>query len=312
MTGEAGKRRRWLRPLGLFGAVLALSIARPLVVLGIPFALLAFLEREGRFAVLAASALILGLVFAGGSGASGLWYLERGWAIVLGGSFAAVTLARPGVPFLERGLTALGGTVLWTSIVVAAFGGWSALDAEVRARIDAGAASTLDLVAGMSGGESEGLLEAVERAVEAQHFLFPSLVALSSLAALGVVWWTHVRVQRGSSGGLGSIRAFTFPDAMIWLLIAGIILVIGVGGGEAWVRAGANLLVFMAGLYALRGAGVVLFVTGGLSVPALILTAVAAILAPPVLLGGAMAVGIGDTWFDLRERWTGSADPKNN
>jgi hypothetical protein len=305
MSRESGKERRWLRPLGLFGVVLALAVVRPLVLISIPFAAITLVERRSRVPALLFAVLLLALAFAGAT-EPGLWYFERGWGILLAGCFAAATLAWPGSGFVTRGLSALAGSVVATGVAVSAWGGWGVLDERVRSRIEAGAASTLEVMGGLFGTEGNGgeaLVEAVERAVEAQHFLFPALVGLSSLAALGLVWWMHVRIQTGSSAGLGPLRSFRFPDPLIWLLVAGIGLLVMAGWGTELGRIGANLMVFMGGLYALRGFGVVLFVTGGLSVPAWILTTVAAILAPPLLLGGAMAIGIGDSWFDLRSRW---------
>jgi hypothetical protein len=55
-------------------------------------------------------------------------------------------------------------------------------------------------------------------------------------------------------------------------------------------------------LYALRGAAVFLFVSGGLSLFGYFAFVVGLVLAAPVLIGVAMLIGIGDTWLDIRSR----------
>jgi hypothetical protein len=58
----------------------------------------------------------------------------------------------------------------------------------------------------------------------------------------------------------------------------------------------------MGALYALRGAAVFLFVSGGMSVFGYLMLAVLLVLVTPVVLGMAALIGIGDTWLDLRTR----------
>jgi hypothetical protein len=73
-------------------------------------------------------------------------------------------------------------------------------------------------------------------------------------------------------------------------------------GGDAVARVGSNAVVFMGALYALRGSAVFMFISGGLSLIGYVMLAVALVLAAPVVLGVAMVVGVGDTWFDVRAR----------
>jgi hypothetical protein len=303
VSGEGGGERRWLRPLGLFGLVLALAVGQPLVLVGIPFALLAFLAPGDRLVGLLVGAVIIAFVFAGAPG-EGLWYLERGWAVVLGGWFLAVTLAWPQLPFFPRSLVALGGTLAWCGTVLVGIGGWGRVRELVRARIEQGAASTLELfgMAGGNEGPSSAFAETLARTAAIQEALFPALLALASLAALGVAWWLHVRFGAGSGGALQPLRTFRFADPLIWVLIAGVALLVSSSWTEGWGLLGANLVAFMAGLYALRGAAVLLHRTGRVTVPGALLVGVAALVAPPLVLAGAMVVGVGDSWFDLRAR----------
>ena len=48
-----------------------------------------------------------------------LWYAERGWAVMLGGFFAAVTLAAPRWRLTSRSLVAVGGSVVGATLFYA-------------------------------------------------------------------------------------------------------------------------------------------------------------------------------------------------
>lgn len=304
MEDEGGRERRWLRPLGLLIVVIALAVGSPLVLVGVPLVLLLLLIPGGKVRGTLVALVLLIFVVAGDP-ERGPWLLERGWAILVGGGFVAASRFWPDRPFVERGLVAVGAGALWSALILIAVGGWPQAQAIVDERLQVGASASMDLLRllGDDGGElTEVFSEAVIRTAEIQGALFPALLGLSTLAALGVAWWVYIRLSAGSSGGLSPLRAFRFPDPLIWVLIGGIGLLLVGGWSEGWGRIGTNMVVFMVGLYALRGAGVLLFITGGLSLPAMLLIGVAALLAPPLLVLGTMAVGVGDSWFDLRAR----------
>ena len=133
-----------------------------------------------------------------------------------------------------------------------------------------------------------------------QGRIFPGVLGLVSMAALGWAWWLHAKVNRGRTDGLAPLSEFRFNDLLVWVMVAGVGTLLL--GGEAWARVGANTVVFMGGLYALRGMAVVLFVSGGFTVVGTVLAAAATLLLAPVVMVGAMLVGLGDTWLDLRTR----------
>jgi hypothetical protein len=304
MEDGGEKERRWLRPLGLLLVVIALGMGSPLVLVGGPLVLLLFLGPGGGVRGTLVALVLLVLVVAGDP-ERGSWLVERGWAILVGGTFVAVSRFWPDRSFVERGLVAVGGGALWSALTLMALGGWGRIQAMVDERLQVGVTASMDVLRllGNGGGDLTGVFgEAVVRTAEVQGALFPALLGLSTLAALGVAWWVYIRLSAGSSGGLSPLRSFRFPDPLIWVLIAGIGLMLVGGWSEGWGRVGANMVVFMVGLYALRGAGVLLFITGGLSLPAMLLVGVAALLVPPILVLGTMAVGVGDSWFDLRAR----------
>ena len=140
-----------------------------------------------------------------------------------------------------------------------------------------------------------------------QGRLFPALLGLSSLSGLAVAWWGYVRLSAGSGLGLAPLRDFRFNDHLVWLFLTGVGLLV-VGAGEGWTSAGSNTVVFMGGLYALRGVAVLLFLAGGVTGLGLVFLAVGMLFLSPVLIMGALVVGVGDTWLDLRAKAMAIAD----
>ena len=87
----------------------------------------------------------------------------------------------------------------------------------------------------------------------------------------------------------------------MWLLVAGAALFILQPDGAAG-RTGLNLLAFTGALYAVRGAGVVVTLTRGMSALGWVLLALAFLLLAPFLFAAALVIGLGDTWVDIRAR----------
>jgi hypothetical protein len=298
--------RPGLRGLALLAGCLVLSVGSPVLPVILPLALFGLLLPGVPTRSLVLGAVLLGLALLGGGG-GGLPDVDRGWTLMVAGGFVAATLTGPGRPFVERALVGVFVGAGWAFVVLAGSGGWPVLEALVAARIDAGMTATVELTQGWEGfGGGAGFRDAAQRTAEVQLFLFPAQAGLATLLGLGGAWWLHQQVSGDPLGrravGLGRLEDFRFPDPMIWILITGLILALGFGWGAGWGRAGANLVVFMGALLALRGAGVLLYLWGGLSWWRGLLLAVGMVLAAPVVLMGAMAVGIGDVWFDLRTR----------
>ena len=161
--------------------------------------------------------------------------------------------------------------------------------------------------AGESAPEASFLRElasAAGQVAQLQAELFPALVALQTLAGLALAAWllSSFRGHRDPRLTLRPWREFRFNDQLVWLLIAGLALVLlPLGDGAA--RLGYNAIFFMAVLYALRGVGVFLFVSVGASkLVMLIFGALAAIFLYPLILSAAILLGLGDTWLDVRGR----------
>ncbi|TVP76362.1 MAG: DUF2232 domain-containing protein [Gemmatimonadales bacterium] len=297
------RARGWGRLTALLLLVLALWVGQPLVAVAIPFGLLAILLPVEKLRVPILGAVLLGLSLGGMAAADGFWYLERGWLLLTGGWFVAVSLAWPARPFLPRALTALAGSAVWTGGLLLALGGLGQADRLVRERVLGAAGATRELLGGLTGGPLDpSLAEALERTMEVQLFLVPATILLATLAALAAGWWMCIRIRTGSGDALGRLRNFRFADGLIWLLIAGLVVGLVADWTGGWGRTGLNMAVFMGALYALRGFGVLLFLTGGLSWFGWGLLILGLLLAAPLLLAAALVVGVADSWLDLRMR----------
>ncbi len=162
-----------------------------------------------------------------GATRSGLWYVERGWTIILGGCFAAVTLRWPERRFLPRALLAIAvaGAGAWAALGLSPRR-WAIIDRMVATRLRDGVSTSLEALRVLRDGTPlpGTVISTVFQAAEWQSNLFPAMLGLSSLAALGAAWWLYVRLVRGSGEGLGPLRDFRFNDQLVWLLVAGAVM----------------------------------------------------------------------------------------
>ena len=204
---------------------------------------------------------------------------------------------------MPKGLGAVVGAFLGMGLLLAVRPGeWTVVDWLVRSRLEL--AVTTFLQSARTGVGAEVLTESFEaqafELVALQGLVFPALLGLASLAALGLSWWLFGRLSQRKGAVLQTLRDFRFNDQLVWVLILGIIALVMSSG--AMERLGINAVVFMGALYALRGAAVVLFLTGGLSIFGGLLALVGFVLLAPFVVTGAVFIGLGDTWFDLRNR----------
>jgi hypothetical protein len=226
-----------------------------------------------------------------------LWYVERGWALLLGAWFVLVILAWPRASFVTRAVGATAATAASAAAVLLMGGGWSELDWTIASHYrDVAQAMGQVWPGGLSDAEN-----VIRRAAELPARVFPALVSLGSVAALGVGWWGYRRLARGGEP-LGRLREFRFPDALVWVLIGGLALVVLPAGGWT-VRLGSNVVLFMSALYAVRGLAVMVAVVLGLvgsQVPVLIVLGLVGLILYPIVVAGTLLLGVTDTWLDLR------------
>lgn len=290
------------RALALFVLVLGTSVVQPTLLVAVPFLVLVALRGiRGGATFLAAVLAVIVLVVGPKDGS---WFIERAWALLVGGLFAAVSVAKPGWRLTSRTLAAvLGGALVCIAYMLIESGAWGAIDWTVSDELRAAYATWMDLMSVWRQGApvSPAFADAIHRTVEAQVAVFPALVALESMAALGLAWWLHLRLSEGGDRGLGPIGRFRFNDHLVWVMIFALVLVV-LSLGDGATRVGANLAVFMGALYAMRGIGVVVFVSGGLSLLGYTMFALGILFAAPVVIGFAVLFGIADTWLDLRGR----------
>lgn len=264
------------------------------------------------------------------SSAGAFHNLERGWSLVLAGSFGLVCLFGSRQQFFPRALLALTvslGLALMMSTLGPVRG--SDMNSAVReefARRNAesmGMVNTFigrntrqwnELVAkvppmGQMPGEMEKQLRLIANLGEQAY---PSLLALESLLALAIAWSVYHRMSRTRLGPpLGRLREFRFNDQLVWGLIVGLTIMF-LPTMTSFRLVGRNLLVFFGALYALRGLGVLswFMAPGALAISAAIGFAMLwlpvlqfiAAFGFMLLAIAAFGLGLGDTWADWRSR----------
>lgn len=290
-----GRGPGWPTVLGLMAAVMTFAVVHPLQLVAVPLALLLIALPPW-----VPTRLVLGLglgllAFMGPRGP--LWHAEHGWTLLLGGWFILAVLAWPRGSFVQRAVAAVAATTASGGVIVLLAGGWFELDITVASHYRE-VADGLGRALPVGGGNAEVL---VERAAELPARFFPALLAISSVAALGVAWWIYRRVSPEASA-LGRLPEFRFPDGWLWALIGGLaLLLVPVGDGGA--RLGSNLVFFMGALYALRGLAVLVALvvaTVGPHVLTLVALTVLGLILYPIVVASTLLLGVTDTWLDLR------------
>lgn len=292
----------WKRAALLFLAVVILSVAPAGLLVAVP--LLVLIGLRGVRSLPHFVATVVAMTFLLFGARDGMWYVYRGWALMIGGMFAALTIGVPSWRLTSKLVASVGATMaVWFGILGFRSEAWATLDWTVGDQLRAGYATAMQAMLVLRDGEPipPALASGLYQTIEIQTSMYPAMLALESLAALGVAWWLYVRLVHPGTDGLAPFGSFRFNDHLIWLMVAGLMLMVMPGDG-GMRRIGANVAAFMAGLYAFRGGAVVAFVSGGISLLGTVLIVGAFLLAAPFLLGFALFLGIADTWLDLRAR----------
>jgi hypothetical protein len=249
----------------------------------------------------------------GGSAYAALAY---GWSLLLAGAFGVVSLVRPHRPFFGRAMMSLAIAAIVGTAVLAAVGTTPqrverVVSSEFAARVELSLATWREWSlqypnwAAYATGSID--LEMVLRQlITVGGALFPAILMIESLAALGLAWSLHHRLSRTRIGPpIAPLREFRFEDQFIWGVILGLVLLLMpelmVEAPPGVQQIGWNLLLFFGGLYGLRGLGVM---TWFLVFPGRWLGAalVAACALLPPLWSFPIGIGLGDTYFDWRRR----------
>jgi hypothetical protein len=239
--------------------------------------------------------------------------MARGWAILLAASFGLVSLWSTTVPFFVRALAAVGLAVgVGFLIALAAPGGVARIQHTAGEEFARRASSTIqglertmetpewrDLMAKLPAldtwnSDSEAGMRAMP---DRSASLLPALLALESLAALALGWGVYQRLSAVKIGPiLSPLIDFRFNDQLIWGVAVGATLCLLPAFADGR-NAGFNLLIFFGALYLIRGIGVLAWMAKGRYAVVVILS-----LIPQVFIAVTLALGLGDTWLDLRRR----------
>ncbi len=301
------KNRSWVALVGLvlLAAIFSGAIT-PAILLAVPFGLLAVALPPRRPPVIVAGVVLLVLLLSSAAGGDSLWYFERGWSILLGSWFVVMVIAMPAASFVSRALATLGASVATSAVFLALNrGGFARLDGAVSGKLKDGAKAATDAFAQMMPNAdtqaAKDLPANMVKMAELQVMLFPALLSIASVAALGAGWWMFRKLAASDEQPLRPVREFRFSDHLVWMLVVGALLVL-VSDHALANRVGMNLVVFMAALYALRGLAVLLVVGRAPGPFGKIMGAIAVLYLFPIVMAATMIVGLTDTWLDIRAK----------
>lgn len=297
------------RAVALIAVASLLSPISPILLVFIPVALFLLAFRSEDWISVATAVVILVFAFgnAGGRSSEIAWMAPRGWSLLLGGAFVALTVRSMRSGPLARGLGAVGVALLFIAglgilrpAVLRELDWWMSVEIRHAAAVADGLLASLP--ASADPALREQFAAALYRWAGFQQQVYPALLALASVASLGVAWFALGRLS-GAKSVLAPVREFRFADQLVWLLVAGLALLVLPLGAVAF-RIGENAALFMAMLYLVRGLAIMMWagaavVTSAWSAWALTL---AGLLLYPVAAGAALVLGLSDTWLDLRGR----------
>jgi hypothetical protein len=243
-------------------------------------------------------------------------WLARGWTLLLAASFGLVSVVAATEQFFPRALSSLAvATALAFALVLVSPGGptriSNAMASEFNRRNDQSIAALRE-VSGQPGWkevvDGSPALQRLTEESEAQlalipkwsSILVPALLALESLAAMGLGWAVFHRMSRVAIGPpLGKLRDFRFNDQLVWGVAVGASVFL-LPAFEVGRNAGLNLLLFFGVLYVLRGMGILAWMSRTRMLTFMLFAL--AVIAWPLVAALAFGLGLGDTWLDLRTR----------
>jgi hypothetical protein len=303
-TPQSRPSANWGVPVALTVIAAGFSVLNPALIIFVPlaFMLVALPPRKPWLVMIAL--VLLASTFVGPSGGEVLWWFGRGWALILSAWFVLAIALLPGSGVLARALAAVGGSAATVALLFLAIrNGWHQLDWTVGMQLRTGAS---DIVAFWGSRVPEKpwtseLASAIYSFTDFQANTYPALLGIASLAGLALAWWLWRRLSIQDPRPLGPLRDFRFRDELIWVVVIGAVLMV-LPLENAASRAGANLLTFMAALYAVRGLAVMLALFGSPSLFGALFGALLLVMLPPIVMAATLMVGLTDTWLDLRAR----------
>jgi predicted membrane protein DUF2232 len=300
------QRTRWLAPILLALIASLFSQGQIGLLLIVPLALLIVAMPPRQPALMAFGTLLLMVALLRPAGDS-LWWLGRGWALVLGAWFIGVLAVRPAGGFIDRGLAAvLGAAASAGLLVLTNRAGWLQIDRTVAQSLRDDAAASLSTYWPRIGDDllESRLRRLVTATVDLYTFVYPAFLAMASLCALAVAWWLWRRLIVKDAQPLARLRDFRFRLAWLWpFLVSVALILLPMSGGVT--RVSANLATLLGALYVLRGFAIVngYFADAGRRAGLLAGTFwLSSLLLFPLVAVSMLAVGLGDAWVGLRAR----------
>jgi hypothetical protein len=247
--------------------------------------------------------------------------MARGWSLLLAGSFGLVCLFGETRPFFVRAMATLGIALAFTAVLflmgpVTLSQASQAVAAEYAQRTSEFMSANAEAMARPEWAQLVAKVPALADApAQTQMVLtmtanlgvviFPSMLALESLAALALVWATYHRLSRTRLGApLRPLRMFRFNDQWVWGLIVGLTILL-LPTLQSMHGVAQNLLVFFGALYVMRGFGVLTWFMAPRSLAVTVVTVIVLVIFPIlgfIAASSALALGLGDTWADWRNR----------
>jgi predicted membrane protein DUF2232 len=295
---------RRVRIGGLAALAGFLLLAPPLFVLA-PFLLLTLFSgpRTPRELVaLVAAGVGTGLALQAPAGLA--VELLRASGLVLGVAFLLVSL-RSRSPLFGRALLA----VVLTAAAVTGWEwargvSWPEIQQTFTTMLREGYQAMLP-AAGTGNASTPELANLLQSLIDAAPDLaraMPGILALEGLAGVALAWlWHHRIAARPLGRPAARFREFRFNDHFVWGAIFTLALLVAPLPPEAMVIA-ENLLILWVGLYALRGLAIAAAVLAAAPAVLRMLIALLALLLSPLTLGVCLALGLADTWLDIRRR----------
>ncbi|NOT09988.1 MAG: DUF2232 domain-containing protein [Gemmatimonadales bacterium] len=301
-TPTAGRR---VTPGALAVLVGYLLLAPPLFLVG-PFALLTLLARPKtarEILWLAASGLLLaGMLSAPLSLGSEIF---RASGLVATGVFVLLSI-RGQSPAGTRAILAVAiatiGVILWARTLGIAWGQVEAAFAEMLRESYQTFADALSKEPG-SSNELRTFMSQLQASAPSVARVIPGMLGLQAIAGLVLAADWHHRIAEAPIGVRpGRFRDFRFNDHLVWgaIFTLGLLLVPLPAPTAAIAE---NLLVVWVGLYAVRGLAVVVTLLAPASPVLKLLAGVFVLLVAPLALGAFVAIGLADTWLDIRGRF---------
>lgn len=302
-------------PVSGLGRVVAATIAfvllAPAALVTVPLAALLLVSRPSAPGELVAAGVTMGY--------SVWWLLQPGAlpdqvlrTVCLAGALVYVTatlatrLSFPHRVIVAAGsaLVAVAGGLLVIGSSVGAVQWWVAHQVGLTIRQMVGELWVLS--SGRTAQTIATLEGWLEGSLHTMVAFFPAVTLLESMLGLALATALVRRIARAPAApALEPFREFRFNDHLGWLAVGGLALAL-VPGFDAVHLPAMNLLVVLAAFYALRGFAVAAFGLAAVGAGGFflwLLFAVIFFLLLPVVLGGAVLLGVADAGVDLRRRW---------